>query len=116
LRIFINEPDVIAIGVGYLRIVGFTYLLYAVMFVSNGVINGSGHTLPTTLITMITLWGIRLPLAALLPRYLHNETGIWYAMLGSVGAGMLLSLAYYFSGRWKQAVIRSSPAPIEAGA
>jgi len=110
LRMFINEPDVIAIGVGYLRIVGITYVLYAVMFVSNGVINGAGHTGPSTLITMITMWGVRLPLAAILPRYIHHETGIWYAMLTSVACGMLLSLAYYASGRWKTPVIRSVPA------
>ncbi len=106
LRIFLNEAEVIAIGVGYLRIVGFTYVLYAVLFVSNGVINGSGHTLPTTLISMIALWGIRLPLAALLPRYLGDERGIWYGMLASVACGMVMSLGYYASGRWKRTVIK----------
>jgi putative MATE family efflux protein len=108
LRIFLNEEDVIAIGVGYLRIVGFTYVLYAVLFVSNGVINGSGHTLPTTLISMLALWGIRLPLAAILPRYLGDERGIWYSMLASVACGMVMSLLYYSSGRWKRAVVNSA--------
>ena len=106
LRIFLNEPEVIKIGVTYLRIVGFTYVLYAALFVCNGVINGAGHTLPTTLFSMATLWGIRLPLAALLPRYLGSERGIWYAMLISVGCGMILSAAYYASGRWKRPVVR----------
>jgi putative MATE family efflux protein len=106
LRLFLTDPQVIAIGVPYLRIVGFTYVLYAVLFVSNGVINGAGHTLPTTLMTMTSLWGIRLPLAAILPRYLGDERGIWYAMLSSVACGMLMSLSYYASGRWKRPVVR----------
>jgi putative MATE family efflux protein len=106
LRLFLTDPQVIAIGVPYLRIVGFTYVLYAVLFVSNGVINGAGHTLPTTLMTMTSLWGIRLPLAAILPRYLGDERGIWYAMLSSVACGMLMSLGYYASGRWKRPVVR----------
>ena len=106
LRAFLNDPEVIAIGMGYLRIVGIAYTLVAVMFVSNGIINGSGHTVPITLISIITLWGIRVPLAAVLPNYLHNVKGIWLAMLISVLCGMLISLTYYSTGRWKKPVIR----------
>ena len=109
LRAFTNEPAVIAIGVGYLRIVGITYVLYAVLFASNGVINGAGYTTATTIISVIGLWGIRLPLAYALPKVIHNETGIWYAMLISVGATMLLSLAFYFSGRWKRPLVKATP-------
>ena len=112
LRAFLNDPQVIAIGVGYLRIVGITYTLYAVMFVSNGVINGSGHTVPTTLITIANLWGVRVPLAWLLPQYFHGVRGIWIAMTVSVGAGMLMSLAYYATGRWKAPVIKKMPKDI----
>jgi len=104
LRGFINDPEVIAIGGGYLRIVGITYVLYGVLFVSNGVINGAGYTAWTTLFSVIGLWGIRLPLAYVLPKQMHSVRGIWYAMLISVGATMLLSLAYYFSGRWKRPI------------
>jgi putative MATE family efflux protein len=106
LRMFLTDPRVIGIGATYLRIVGFTYVLYAVLFVSNGIINGAGHTLPTTLMTMTSLWGIRLPLAAILPRYVGDERGIWWAMLTSVACGMAMSLAYYASGRWKRPVVR----------
>jgi len=107
LRIFLTDPKVIDIGVGYLRIVGFTYVLYSLMFVSNGVINGAGHTFATTIISMLALWGIRLPLAWLLSHYLHSATGIWIAMLTSVGVGMTLSVVYYSTGRWKTPMTRS---------
>ena len=113
LRIFLNEADVIAIGAGYLRIVGITYVIYGVMFASNGVINGAGHTFVTTLFSVTTLWGIRLPLAALLPRYTHSLTGIWYAMLTSVACGMVMSLGYYLSGRWKRPIHRPGPGTAE---
>ena len=111
LRAFVNGAQVIAIGSSYLRIVGITYALYAVYFVSNGVINGAGHTQWTTLISVIGLWGVRLPLAAVLPRNLHSVKGVWWAMLISVGASVLLSLAYYSFGRWKEPVIRANAAP-----
>ena len=106
LRIFLREPRVIAIGAGYLRIVGCSYVLFAVMFVSNGVINGAGHTLATTIMSVLSLWGVRLPLAAFLAYSLHSVTGVWYAMLIGVGAGMLLSLGYYSSGRWQRPIRR----------
>jgi len=106
LRAFLNDPQVLEIGVHYLRIVGITYTLYAVLFVSNGVINGAGHTVPTTLITILNLWGVRVPLAAILPRYTHSVRGIWTAMTLSVATGMVLSLVYYTVGRWKTPVIR----------
>lgn len=109
LRAFVSDPQVIAIGVGYLRIVGITYVFYALLFASNGVINGAGHTAWTTMISVIGMWGIRLPLAMILSRRLHGEAGIWYAMLISVAASAALSLAYYFSGRWRQPIIRTPP-------
>lgn len=108
LRAFVNGPEVIAIGSSYLRIVGITYVLYAVLFACNGVINGAGHTQWTTLISIIGLWGVRLPLAATLPHRLHSVRGIWWAMLIGVGASMILSLAYYFCGRWQRPVIKSA--------
>jgi putative MATE family efflux protein len=105
LRAFLNEPKVIEIGAGYLRIVGIEYAFLGVMFVSNGIINGSGHTVPTTLISIVTLWGVRVPLAAVLPKYMNDVRGVWVAMMVSVTCGMVLSLVYYASGRWKKAVI-----------
>ena len=106
LRLFVNDPRVVAVGTGYLHIVAITYVIYAVMFVSHGIINGAGHTLVTTMISMIALWGIRLPLAALLSNHSHRPTGIWYAMLVSVACGMVLSVGVYFSGFWKRPVVK----------
>jgi putative MATE family efflux protein len=106
VHIFSTDPAVVAIGAGYLRIVGWTYILYAVMFASNGVINGSGQTLITTAFSITALWGIRLPLAWYLAHHMHSVRGIWWGMLSSVFFGMLFSLAYYATGRWKQVVVR----------
>ena len=88
---------VVAVGVGYLHIVAFTYVAYAIMFASNGIINGAGYTNLTMAITAATLLGLRIPLAYWLPRLTHSPVGIWYAMLISVTCGMVLSLLCYFS-------------------
>ena len=106
LRMFVSDQKVIAIGVGYLRIVGITYALYAVLFAANGVINGAGHTSWTTAFSVIGLWGVRLPLAYVLSRHFHSVRGIWWGMLISVGVSMALSLAYYATGGWKRPIVR----------
>lgn len=113
---FSKDPQVINIGIHYLRIMGFGYILLAVMFVSNGVVNGAGHTLITTTISLIGLWAFRIPLAAYLSRSMHRPEGIWYAMVISFGIGMTLSLTYYASGRWKKSITGHARAPLPMGA
>ncbi|MHB9134197.1 MAG: MATE family efflux transporter [Armatimonadota bacterium] len=110
LRIFVHDPEVIGLGVEYLRIVGVGYLFFAVMFVSNGIINGAGHTLVTTIISLVSLWVFRVPIAYYLSAHLHNVRGVWYAILISFAAALAVSLIYYYSGRWQQSmVIRRQP-------
>lgn len=118
MRMFINphvSPEAFHVGVDYLQIVGFSYVLLAVMFVCVGIINGAGHTLMTTVMTLVALWCIRIPLAYFLSKHVtHNVTGIWYALTLSFGVSMLMSLVYYMSGYWKRAVITHGPAPAAA--
>jgi len=113
LRIFIKpgETEVIRLGTDYLRIVGPFYLFFAFTFTSNGVINGSGHTLVTTIVSLISIWLIRVLLAGVLSHLLGNVTGIWYAIGASFVASMLISTAYYLSGHWKRPVIGRRPSP-----
>jgi putative MATE family efflux protein len=112
LRIFTSDASVIRLGVTYLRVVGFCYVLFAVMFVSNGIINGAGHTFITTVISFVSQWAVRVPMAYFLAHRLGSVTGIWYAIAASFGVSMLCSLGYYSSGRWKRAVVRHRPAPV----
>lgn len=102
LRIFVSDLTVINAGVRYLNIMGYFYLFFALTFVSNGIINGSGHTLAITIFSFVSLWFVRVPLAHFLSIYLHSEIGIWYGVAISFVCSTCLSFAYYFSGRWKR--------------
>ncbi|MDR3602271.1 MAG: MATE family efflux transporter [Desulfosporosinus sp.] len=95
------------IGVTYLRIVGGSYILYAIMYVANGIINGAGHTIKTMIISLFSLWVIRVPLAAILSKTSMGIIGIWVAIVISYAVVMTISLIYYFSGRWKKAVVNT---------
>lgn len=105
LRMFLNDATVIRMGVNYLHIVGACYLFFAIMFVANGVLNGAGHTLITTIISIIALWAARVPLAVYLSNRLNRVEGVWYAMAISFGVSMVISLAIYSSGYWKRPVV-----------
>lgn len=105
LSVFIHDPAIIEIGVHYLRIVAPGYLFFAVMFVSNGIINGSGRTMVTMFITLFALWLFRVPLAAMLSHTALGLRGIWLAMTIGFCVSMFMSLGYYFSGKWKKSVV-----------
>ncbi|MGZ3687971.1 MAG: MATE family efflux transporter, partial [Bdellovibrionota bacterium] len=106
LRMFIQDAPVIALGSSYLKIVGGGYLLFALVFVSNGIINGAGHTLTTTLFSLISLWIVRVPLAYFLSHRMGSVVGVWFAISGSFLISLILSLTYYFSGRWMRPIFK----------
>lgn len=106
IRFFVTDPAVLGIGVSYLKIVGGCYVFSSVLFVGNGVLNGAGYTFVTTVISLVSLWVTRVPLAIYLSHRLHRIEGIWYAIVISIAVSMLISLGCYFSGLWKRPVMK----------
>jgi len=103
LRLFLKSPEYLQIGVDYLGILSFAYIAFSLMFVTNGVMNGAGDTFATMIFSLITLWFLRLPLAYFFAKGLGMGTrGIWTATAVSYVAGMIISRAYYMTGRWKK--------------
>jgi putative MATE family efflux protein len=111
IGLFTPDADVVVTGAYYLRVVGAGYLMFAVMFVSNGVVNGAGHTAATTVFTLVGFWAVRVPLAAYLSGRLGRVEGIWYAVLVSLAAGTVVSLGYYLSGRWQRPILKRRVPP-----
>jgi putative MATE family efflux protein len=106
-----DDARVMDIGINYLHIAGSCYIFFAIMFISNGVINGAGHTIITMVFTLLSLWLVRVPLAWFLSKTSLGTTGIWIAIACSFFVTMFVSLTYYFSGRWKESAIIKIPAP-----
>jgi len=104
MKIFTNDADVIAIGQQYLKIVGVFYLAFNAMFIIGAVMRGAGDTFIPMLISLFSLWIIRLPLAYFLSKH-FNETGIWWSIPIGWTIGTLLSFTYYTMGRWKNKII-----------
>ncbi|WNG23816.1 MATE family efflux transporter [Cystobacter fuscus] len=115
LKVFITDPVVVELGTSYLHIVGACYVLFGLTFVSNGIINGAGSTLVTTVISLLSLWVARVPLAYALSRQMHDVKGIWYAIVISFFVSLGCSMAYYFSGRWMRGLAQTKTVPAEEG-
>jgi putative MATE family efflux protein len=116
LSMFVHETDVLDIGVGYLRILGPAYIIFAIMLIPNGILNGAGKTMVTMVFSLISLWAVRVPLAALLSGSALGIKGIWFSIDIGFAVGAATSLIYYFNGNWKDsALIRPTKegAPIE---
>jgi len=103
---FTTDSEVIALGSNYLRIAGPPITFLAIMLVSNGIINGAGHTLTTLIFTLIAVWGIRIPSATIMSKTALGINGVWLSFSIAFFFTMCLSLIWYKSGRWKKAVIR----------
>ena len=107
LSLFTTDAEVLAAGTVFLRWVSLGFVPFAAMFALTGVLRGAGDTLPTFFITLGSLWLIRVPLARALARTSLGAEGVWIAMTTGPFVGLLLSYAYYRSGRWKQKAIVS---------
>ncbi len=101
ISLFNRDKVVINLGSEYLRIVGFFYFTFAVMFVFNGVLRGAGDTIIPMFATVVSQFLLRVPAASLLSK-IWGTKGIWWGMPIAWGAGMAFSFAYYKTGKWKK--------------
>jgi len=109
--LFNSDPQVVAIGARYLLIVGGFYVVFSSMFVLTGVLRGAGDTLIPMLITLLSLWVIRVPVSVWLAGRLGTD-GIWWGVPIAWIVGLVLSASYYSTGRWKRKVAVPLP-PLE---
>ena len=113
LSVFIHHDPVLEIGIQYLHIVAPCYLLFALMFVSAGVVNGAGQTLIPMLFTLISLWLVRVPLAWYLSQHTSlGIKGIWIAMACGFAVTAAVGYLYFIFGGWRKAASKIQ-APME---
>ena len=99
--IFISDPQVVEIGIGYLRILALSQMFMALEIVFEGSFAGAGNTIPPMIVSISGSLA-RIPIAYLLAvHWGMGITGVWWAIAStSVVKGIVLT--YWFSrGRWK---------------
>lgn len=101
-----HEAIAIARHINHLAV--WSFLFFGVTFVVAGVVRSTGAVVPPLLILGFALWGVRVPFASWLQPMLGADA-IWWSFPASSLVSMVLSLAYYRYGRWRQARMLATP-------
>lgn len=103
LQAFKAEPDVIDIGVSYLRSFSYDYLIVPFAFCFNGLLNGSGYSIISMTSSIVSSLVFRIPLVFLFARVLETGVGsLGYAAPIATVFASLIGGYFYFSGKWKK--------------
>lgn len=97
-----HDPEVVRIGAHYLRIVSPFYVFVAFGIVLGRSLNGAGDTVAPMVITILTLWGVQVPLAVKFSHLWQPATqGIWWAIAIANVLNGLLIVGWFQAGFWK---------------
>ena len=91
--------EIIAVGAKCLRIEAFAEPMFAAAIVCNGVFVGAGDTLKPAIMSLLSMWGVRLTSAAVLAGT-YGLPGVWTAMAIELSFRGLIFLARLFHGGW----------------
>ena len=93
--------EVVALGTQVLRIEAWAEPMFAAAIVCNGVFIGAADTLLPAVMSLGSMWLVRLTLAATLaPRF--GLVGVWWAMAIELTFRGLIFLARLLSGKWQK--------------
>ena len=102
MRIFSDEPAVIAAGITILQLIALYQFVDAVGIIFASALNGAGDTTFTMIAKSLLAWGYFIPLSWFL--LFRMELGVGGAWAGALSYLGILSLVYFVrwrTGRWK---------------
>jgi len=99
MSVFVDDPEVIALGIMPLQVLGMIQPLSAASMVYSGSLRGAGDTRWTLVITTLSVWVLRVPLTMLLVGPL-GLVGAWLGMATDNVARAVMVWLRYRTGRW----------------
>ena len=92
--------EIISEGTTALRIEAWAEPMFAAYIVANGVFIGAGDTLKPAIMSLTSMWGVRLTLAWVLSQR-YGLKGVWMAMATELTVRGIVFLGRLFRGNWK---------------
>jgi putative MATE family efflux protein len=103
VKIFNTEPELVGMAANFLKIQLCSYMMNGLMIVMMSVMNSMGDTLTAMYIDIVTMWGIRVPLAVILPKIANlGVYGVRWALVADTLSSAVVFIIYFRSGRWKK--------------
>ena len=98
VRIFTNDPAVVALGAVLLRIAALFQLFDGVQAVAGGALRGAGDVRFAFVTNVVAYWAVGLPIAIALAFHLHGGApGLWWGLtVGLVLAAIVLTARFVF--------------------
>jgi len=128
-RFFINDPEVIEAGKRMFKLTAISALVFGILFIFNGIFNGSGDTKVVMVLDITRLFVLRIPFVYILSgkliemRWFSNESiirflelisghlaaypydALWWSMVYSNIVSAICAYLVYRTGRWKRVKI-----------
>jgi putative MATE family efflux protein len=111
VRFFSSDPQVVAVGEEYLRIVSWSFIASGITFVGSSMFQALGNTLPPLGTSVLRLVLVGLPLLWLAPQPGFSLRWIWYLSVLSVTLQMVVNLLLlHREFRLRFGLVRAVPA------
>jgi len=122
VSVFTDDPAVLDEGSTLLRYVALSFGFTGIMRAFTGGFRGAGKTLVAAGIAILTLGGIRLPVAYIASQYrlpipyaevVYGVEGIWTAFFVSNVAGAVIAWLWFRRGTWREGDVRGPPEGVD---
>jgi putative MATE family efflux protein len=92
IRVFSPDPQVVAVGVEYLRIISWNFVASGVVFVASSMFQAMGNTIPSLVSSLIRIVLVAIPafMLARVPGF--QLRWIWFLSVFAIGLQMVISL------------------------
>ncbi len=101
IGVFLDDPEVIAIGQQYLRIVGVSYPFIGAAVVLSGCLQGATDTMSSFLIDAVVILGIQIPVMLIEIVGMHMpRNALWFAIAGANVLSAVVYAYWFKRGKW----------------
>ena len=98
-----GETETIQSSALFIKIMALTYGFIGIQMALNGAFRGSGNTVISMVLSIISLWVLRFPLAYILSKHTSlSEIGLWVAFPVSNIIAALVAIVWFIEGSWKK--------------
>jgi putative MATE family efflux protein len=103
VRLFTNDPAVVAMGAPCLRIISYGNIGYAYFMVMMQAFNGAGDTITPTIVNLFGFWCFEIPFAYWLAIPMHlQQNGVFASIAVAESSMAVASMILFRRGKWKQ--------------
>ncbi len=98
-----GEIETIRSSALFIKIMALTFGFIGVQMSLNGLFRGSGNTMISMVLSIVSLWVLRFPLAYVLSKYTAlEEIGLWIAFPAANILAAIIMVIWFLKGTWKQ--------------